>query len=49
MSEFERTIYTYKDLLDKIDLQNENIEIILNFLERNNKYELNLNRFSSGL
>lgn len=44
--EFERTVWSYKKVEDT-DLSNKNFEIILNFYDKN-KFEINMNRFSSS-
>ena len=44
-SEIEKTVWSYKNVVDD-DLSNKNLEIILNFYDRE-KFELNINKFSS--
>ena len=45
-SEIEKTVWSYKNVVDD-DLSNKNIEIILNFYEKD-KFELNINKFTSS-
>ena len=44
--ELERSVWSYKKVEDS-ELANKNIEIILNFYEKN-RFELNINKFSSS-
>ena len=44
--ELERSVWSYKKVEDS-ELANKNIEIILNFYD-NNRFELNINKFSSS-
>lgn len=44
--ELERTVWSYKNVEDS-ELSNKNLEIILNFYDKN-KFELNINKFSSS-
>ena len=44
-SEIEKTVWSYKNVVDD-DLSNKNVEIILNFYDKE-KFELNINKFSS--
>jgi hypothetical protein len=46
MSEIEKTVWSFK-LVEDDDLSNKNIEIILNFYEKD-KFELNINKFTSS-
>lgn len=43
--ELERSVWSYKKVEDS-ELANKNIEIILNFYDKN-RFELNINKFSS--
>lgn len=47
MGDLEKTVWSFKHLIDD-DLSNENIEIILNFIN-SSEYEINLNRYVSSL
>ena len=44
--ELERSVWSYKKVEDS-ELANKNIEIILNFYDKN-RFELNINKFSSS-
>ena len=46
MSEIEKTVWSFK-LVEDDDLSNKNIEIILNFYDKD-KFELNINKFTSS-
>ena len=46
MSEIEKTVWSFK-LVEDNDLSNKNIEIILNFYDKD-KFELNINKFTSS-
>ena len=43
----EKTLWTFKHLIDQ-DLTNENIEIILNFSDKQ-KFEINMNKYHAHL
>ena len=44
--ELERTVWSYKKVEDS-ELANKNLEIILNFYDKN-RFELNINKFASS-